>query len=571
MIGQITPSDAARRAADRIDAVLGESTARYDGPASAALPRAWQECDVLISHLALGATTRLIAGLLSSKRTDPGVVVVDEAGRFCVPLVGGHAGGANELARRLADGLGATAVLTTATDSLGITALDTLGLPYAGDVATVTRALLDGRRVELVREVAWPLPALPENVVERTPAPDAAVDAAARIVVTDAAQVDDDLPSVVLRPPSLVVGMGCNRGTPREALHDLLTATLEGAGLDLRSVGALTTTDLKADEEGLLGLAEALGVPLVTYSAEVLRDQNVPHPSETVAAHVGTPSVAEASVLAHGAELLVPKARTPEATCAVGRLPVVGRLSIVGLGPGSPDLLTPRAHRVLRAAAVVIGYRPYVKQIRGILRPGTRIIALGMGTEERRTSVAIEQAREGRSVALVCGGDPAIYAMASPTLEQGTAGVDVEVVPGVTAELAASAVLGAPLGHDHATISLSDLHTSWETIEQRIEAAGAGDFVVTFYNPRSHRRVQHLPRALEILGRHRAASTPVAVVRNATRPDESVRIATLADFDPAWVDMHSLVVVGSSTTRVLPSGRAGRAMVTPRDYQWMPS
>ncbi|MBK8460250.1 MAG: precorrin-3B C(17)-methyltransferase [Micropruina sp.] len=580
-IGQVVGHPAARATADRIDGLLGTPTTRYDGPASAGLRRAWTECDLIVSHLALGATTRLIAPLLASKHTDPGVVVVDEAARYCVPLVGGHVGGANALATRLASGLGATAVLTTATDALGLTALDTLGWATSGDLAGVTRAVLDGRPVGLVRERPWPLPALPGNVaeagvartvtrgshVETLPEPPPAV---ARIVVSDAAEVPAGaLPTVVLHPRSLVVGMGCNRGTTSEALRALLDATLTGARLSIASVAALTTVDAKADEPGLVELAAALGVPLVAYPSDDLATRDVPNPSAAPAAAVGTPSVAEASVLAHGAELLVEKHKTPEATCAVGRLPVLGRLAIVGLGPGSHDLLTPRAHRVLSESSVVVGYRPYVAQIRALLRPGTEVVAQGMGTEEQRTAYAIARAREGRAVALVCGGDPAIYAMASPTLEQGTEGLEVQVVPGVTAELAASAILGAPLGHDHATISLSDLHTDWETIERRLRAAAEGDFVTTLYNPRSHKRVEHLPRALALLGEHRPPTTPVAVVRNAERPDQWVRIATLATFDVEWVDMNSLVVVGSSTTRVLPSGLGRQVMVTPRDYRWL--
>ncbi|MEN0072119.1 MAG: precorrin-3B C(17)-methyltransferase, partial [Propionicimonas sp.] len=141
--------------------------------------------------------------------------------------------------------------------------------------------------------------------------------------------------------------------------------------------------------------------------------------------------------------------------------------------------------------------------------------------------------------------------------------------PGVTASLAASAILGAPLGHDHATISLSDLHTDWPTIERRLAAAAAADLVTVLYNPRSRTRLRHLPRALEIFAEHRPATTPVAVVEEACRPGQKVTTATLADFDPAVVNMNSLVVVGSSTTRYLPTGDGATVMVTPRDYHWM--
>jgi precorrin-3B C17-methyltransferase/precorrin-6y C5,15-methyltransferase (decarboxylating) CbiE subunit len=566
VVGQLTNSPAARRHADQIDGVLGVASIRYDGPASELLPRAWAECDLIVSHLALGATTRLVAPLLRDKKTDPGVVVIDEAGRFAVPLVGGHAGGANDLARRIAEGLGSTPVLTTATDALDLPALDILGWAYSGDVAGVTRALIDGAPVRVEKAHPWPLPPLPANV-----AVDAG-DARARIVVTDRVSVSpSELPTVVLHPKSLVVGMGCNRGTPVETLRALLTETLATHDLALESVTAITTVDLKAGEIGLLQLVKQLGVPLLDFTPETLAEQDVPTPSALVQGHVGTPSVAEASVLAQGAELLVPKQRNSDATCAVGRIPVRGRLSVVGLGPGSRDLLTPRAVERLRQATFIVGYGPYVKQIRDLIRPGTRVLASKMGTEEMRTAAAIDAARDGENVALVCGGDPAIYAMASPVLEQGTDGIDVDIVPGVTASLAVSAILGAPLGHDHVTLSLSDLHTSWENIEKRLFAAADGDFVVALYNPRSRTRLKHLPRALEILGAKRAPDTPVAVVQQACRKRQKVITSTLSEFRPEWVDMNSLVVVGSSTTKFVTTGGGTTMIVTPRDYKWMPT
>lgn len=565
VIAQVTNSPAARRRADEIDKALGIESLRLDGPATKLLPQAWREASLIISHLALGATTRIIAPLLRDKKTDPGVVVVDEAGHFAVPLVGGHAGGANELAKRLADGIGAEAVLTTATDALNIPALDTLGWAYSGDVAGVTRPLIDGDPVVVERRQPWPLPPMPDNVSETAEQP------AARIVVTDEARVSgSELPTVVLHPRSLVVGMGCNKGTDVETLRALLEETLAANNLALESVTAITTVDLKAGEPGLLRLAHQLGIPLVDYPVEELRDQDVPTPSAQVEGHVGTPSVSEASVMRHGATVLVPKQRNSDATCAIGRLPARGKLTVVGLGPGSRDLLTPRAQEALRQATQIVGYAPYVKQIRDLLRTGTKVMATKMGTENERIAAAIEAARQGENVAMVCGGDPAIYAMASPILELGTEGIDFEVVPGVTASLAVSAILGAPLGHDHATISLSDLHTSWETILQRLHAAAEGDMVVALYNPRSKKRLMHLPTALEILGERRPSTTPVAVVQQAARQRQKVIMSTLEEFQPEWVDMNSLVIVGSSTTKYVTTGSGERRMVTPRDYQWMP-
>lgn len=563
VVAQVTNSAAARRHADAIDKALGVTSKRYDGPATRGLTAAWNSADLIISHLALGATTRIIAPLLKDKKTDPGVVVVDEAGHFAVPLVGGHAGGANDLARRISDALGATPVLTTATDSLGVAALDQLGWHYDGDVASVTRALLDGQPVLLERTKPWPMPALPKNVSED------AEDPVARIVVSDAAVEESELPTVILRPGSLVVGMGCNSGTDAAHLRELLERTLDEHGLALESVTALVSHDVKGGELGLLKLVKDLGIAFVTFDSETLSQHETPTPSAVVESAVGTPSVSEAAVLAHGAELIVPKHKTADATCAVGRIPARGKLSVVGLGPGSRDLLTPRAKRAIQEASFIAGYAPYVRQIRDLARPGTEILATKMGTEQERTAAAIARAREGRRVAFVCGGDPAIYAMASPTLEMGTDGVDVEIVPGVTAELAASAILGAPLGHDHVTISLSDLHTDWELIVRRVEAAAEGDFVVAFYNPRSRTRTHHLPDALAILAKHRPPTTPVALVAHADRKQQRVKMSTLEEFRPEWVDMTTLVIVGSSTTKFVSSGAGERRMVTPRDYHWM--
>jgi len=177
----------------------------------------------------------------------------------------------------------------------------------------------------------------------------------------------------------------------------------------------------------------------------------------------------------------------------------------------------------------------------------------------------VAEARKGHAVALVGSGDVGVYAMASPALEIAGADIDVVGVPGVTAGLAAAALLGAPLGHDHVIMSLSDLHSPWEIIERRIRAAAAGDFVVAFYNPRSKQRDWQLGAALEILAGHRDPGTPVGVVHDAFRPGQRVLVTTLAEADPAVADMSSVVIVGSASTRII----AGR-MVTRRGYRWQP-
>jgi cobalt-precorrin 5A hydrolase / precorrin-3B C17-methyltransferase len=548
VIGLVVTTAAGRRAAGQL-AVPGE-TRTYD---VRDLADAWRECDSLVCFLATGAVVRLVAPLLQDKATDPGVVVVDEAQRHAVALLGGHGGGANALAQRVADVLGASPVVTTATDAVGIPGLDTLGWPVEGAVGAVSRAMLDGEPVRLDADATWPLPPLPvgddgEHVLR----------------VTDRL-IDLDDRTAVLRPPSLVLGVGASRGVSAQEVLDLVDRALADAHLSPASVTSVATVDAKADEAGIVEACAQRGWPLVTHPAAALAGVDVPNPSPHPQDAVGTPSVAEAAALLHsGGELVVEKTKSAMATVAVARVRPRGRLALVGLGPGARDLLTPRAVAELRRASVWVGLDQYVAQVRDLARPGTRILETGLGKEEERAHSAVREAERGHAVALLGSGDAGVYAMASPALEVAGDDIDVVGVPGVTAALAASNLLGAPLGHDHASISLSDLHTPWPAIEARIRAVAEGDLVVTFYNPRSRGRDWQLPKAVSMLLEHRPATTPVGVVTDASRPGGTVHLTTLGELDVERVTMLSCVVVGSSQSRVV----AGR-FVTPRGYRWM--
>jgi cobalt-precorrin 5A hydrolase/precorrin-3B C17-methyltransferase len=566
LIGLVTTTAAGLRGAQQL-AAHWPNTRTYGVKQ---LAQAWEDCDALVCFLAIGATVRLVAPLLANKQTDPAVVCVDDAQRHAVAVLGGHASGANELASRVAELLGGQAVITTATDATGIAALDQLGWPYEGDVAAVTRALLDGDPVSLsyvpalTEGTGWPLPALPTQ-------PGTTSTAGPAIVVSDLLDPQRPTPSVVLRPPSLVVGVGASRGVSAAEVLGLIRQALADAGLSEASIAQLATVDVKADEVGLLEAAAELGVPLTIHTAETLAGVEVPNPSEVVRNTVGTASVAEAAALIGGGELVVPKRKSAvgagrkvsAATVAIVRKPPRGRLAIVGIGPGDRDLLTQQARDELRRASVIVGLDQYVAQIRDLLRPGTRVLETSLGAEQERASSAATLAKQGHAVALIGSGDAGIYAMASPALEEADETFDVIGAPGVTAMLASAALLGAPLGHDHAAISLSDLHTPWEVIERRITAAAEGDFVVSFYNPRSRGRDWQLPKALALLSEHRPGTTPVGIVSDATRPTQQVTLTTLEEFDVQLVGMTSLVMVGSSQSRIV----AGR-FVTPRGYTW---
>jgi len=564
MIGLISVTSAGRTAAKRLEQAW-PGTRRYDAPAAEALPRAFRECDAIVSFLAIGATVRLIAPLLTSKTEDPAVVCVDENLRYAVPVLGAHQGGGNDLARRVAAILDAEPVVTTASDAAGGAGLDEFGADLGftvepgSDLAAVGAAILSGDRVTFSADAEWPLPALPPNVV-RTGRPEPGIPA---VVVTDQT-INRNERAVVLRPPSLRVGVGASRGAPAQEIGQLIDGVLGELGVSHSSVRYLSTVDAKADEPGLRAAAAERGWSVRTFPPSRLAAVPVPNPSDVVRRAVGTPSVAEAAALLDpGSELIAAKRASAHATVAVARVRPRGRLTVIGIGPGARDLLTPRAVAALRRSAVVAGLDAYLEQVADLLRPGTRVLASGLGAEQERAAEAVAQARAGHAVALIGSGDAGVYAMGSPALELAGDDIDVTVVPGVTAALAVAAVLGAPLGHDHVMISLSDLHTAWPVIERRIAAAAEGDLVTCFYNPASGKRDWQLRRALELLAAHRPPGTPVGWVRDASRAGQAASLSTLAEFDPAVVDMHTLVVVGSSRTRI----QAGR-MVTPRDYRW---
>jgi precorrin-3B C17-methyltransferase len=240
-----------------------------------------------------------------------------------------------------------------------------------------------------------------------------------------------------------------------------------------------------------------------------------------------------------------------------------GTLYVVGTGPGSLQHLTPEAADALKAADIIIGYRTYLDLITGFLE-GKEVIASEMMKEVDRCSRALELASAGNTVALVSGGDPGIYAMAGLVLEmardQGSS-CRIEIIPGIAAVNACAARLGAPLMHDFAAISLSDLLTPWPLIERRLEATAMADFVVAIYNPRSKKRLEQIVKAQQIFLKHRHPDTPVGIVTAATRDNEEITVTTLKNMLEADIGMQSTVIIGNSQTFVW-DGR----MITPRGY-----
>ena len=571
MIGLIAVTGGGRAAAQRLADAWPGQTRRYDGPTRQALPRAWAECDGLVCFLAVGATVRLIAPLLDSKWTDPAVVCVDESARRAVAVVGGHAAGANALAARVAAVFGADAVITTATDAENLPGLDSLGWPTEGAIGTVSRALLDGERVRLESAHTWPLPPLPDTVGEV---------GEYRILITDRAGAPDPRTAVV-RPPSLVIGVHAAPGAAAEDVLRLADNALGEAGLSPASVTALAAVlDGDAPDAGpaITEAAQQRGWAVLAYPASGLAARGAAgrDPAGRAAAGIrtaGRPAAGsgarrrqpaaldtalrppEAAALAAADELVVPERGVEGASVAVAQIRPRGRIALIGTGPGPPDLLTPRALAELRRASVLAGLGRSLDQVGDLLRPGTRILP-GAGDAAACSQEAIRQARLGHAVAITFPADPGMHEVAGLVLSLAGDDIDVVEVPGVTAALAASAVLGSPLGGSNAVISPGE-HTSWAVTEAQVRAAAEAGFVLTVCLPAGKADEPRLDMVLGVLRQYRAADTPVAVVRDAHRADQQVFLSTLGALEPCQASEHSVIIVGTASTRVV----AGR-MIT---------
>ncbi|WP_224824025.1 precorrin-3B C(17)-methyltransferase [Cognatishimia sp. MH4019] len=530
----------------------------------------------IIGVCAAGILIRGVAPLLSDKTTEPPVISVSDDGSVVIPLLGGHRG-ANRLAKDIAEALGAVAAVTTAGDvALGV-ALDAPPSGYRlanpENAKSVMAALLNGGSARIEGEALFDLPHDPDGTV--------------RLVTTDA-PVKADETTLVYHPQRYALGVGCARDCDPVELADLVNRTLAEAGIAQGAIASVNSLDLKGDEPAMNALAADLGVPFRVFTAEELEAQtpNLANPSDVVFAEVGCHGVSEGAALAASdGSLVVPKQKTKNATCAVAKaeVPITeingrarGRLSIIGIGPGQHSWRTPEASQLVAEAEELVGYGLYIDLL-GPLAHGKTRSDFPLGGEEDRCRFALEQAGQGKNVALICSGDAGIYAMGALVFELLDRGPDqhgvtdaarrVEVVctPGVSALQGAAARAGAPLGHDFCAISLSDLLTPREDIIKRLHAAAEGDFVIAFYNPVSLRRRTLLAEARDILLQHRPVDTPVMLASSLGRPEEHIRYRNLADLKVDEVDMLTVVLVGSSHSKLAKLGEGPR-MYTPRGY-----
>jgi cobalt-precorrin 5A hydrolase/precorrin-3B C17-methyltransferase len=535
----------------------------------------------VIGICAAGILIRAVAPHLADKHSEPPLIAVAADGSSVVPLLGGHHG-ANLLARRIATVLQGIPAITTAGDLAFGLGLDeppdgyTLANPQ--DAKGVMATMLRGGGIRIQGEAPW---LADSNLPVRD-------DGALLIEVTHQA-VDGSPEHLVYHPRSIAIGVGCERNAKPVELIRLVQGVIDAENIARDSIAGIYSLDLKADEPAMQELATWFGVPFRVFDAATLEAETsrMKNPSDVVFAEVGTHGVAEGAALAAAgpeAELIVPKRKSERATCALARARAPfdgaargsprGELHVVGTGPGDAVWLTPEARIALAEATDWVGYGLYL-DLYPQLQAGKTLHRYELGEEEVRVRAALDLAANGKRVALVCSGDPGIYAMATlvfallekePQRKDWTR-IAVTVAPGISALQAAAAKSGALLGHDFCTISLSDLLTPLEVILERIKAAAQADFVIAFYNPVSQRRRHQLEMAKDILLQHRPAQTPVVLARNLGREGERVTLTTLADLNIEKVDMLTVVLVGSSASRAieLPDGR--RFAYTPRGYE----
>ena len=539
----------------------------------------------IIGICAAGILIRAVAPHLTHKSTDAPVIAVAESGRVVVPLIGGHHG-AITLARRVAAQLDAELAMTTAGDGRWQLSLDeppqgwrlanaaaaqrVMPQLLAGDGAFIDGDCLDGLK-------DWFQHVPRGNTVSLT------------VTRSQQIPVENEL---VYCPQDVMLGVGCARGCPADELIDLVMQELARADINAAAIAGIFSVDLKSDEPALHALAAMLAVPLRVFDRDSLAAQapRLQNPSAAVQDEIGIPGVAEAAALAAAGDsgvLIHPKAKSAQATMALALAPLPcdqsqipgrkpGRVMLVGIGPGKSAWRTPEASQMVLSADELVGYGLYIDLL------GANAVHIPrrdfkLGEEEARCRYALEEAATGKDVAIICSGDAGIYAMGAlvyelldRTTDQGGVSeaarrVNVVSAPGISALQAAAARSGAILGHDFCAISLSDLLTPWAQIEKRIHAAGAGDFVVAFYNPVSQRRRTQLASARDILMRYRGGDVPVILASNLGRLDEAIHYRTLESLDIDEVDMLTTVMVGASTSRQLDLGR-GAAVYTPRGY-----
>ncbi len=520
----------------------------------------------IVALCAAGIVIRCVAPALADKGVEPPVLAVAEDGSAVVPLLGGLTG-VNVIAREIAACLGVAPAITTSgelrfgacvlnpPDGYALADLQQ-GKRFVSDLLAGAATRVDGAAPWL-DDVALPRDDAAAHAIRVTP---------------DAWRGARD--ELVIHPRSVVVGVDARgvRADAAPSLAERIDALLDAHGLARLALAALVAPATLLGDARVEAAARALDVPLRFVDVDVDVDGNSDGAGDTDAAALLGSTLRVAHTL---------RATSDGLACAVAAQPVDpatlgrarGRLTVLGLGPGDAAWLTPAARGALADATDILGYTTYVTMA-GPFRAEQRVHGTDNREEMQRARHAFELAAQGRRVAVVSSGDPGVFAMAAAVLEAldearnpRWAAVELRIEPGVSASLATAAQAGAPLGHDFCAISLSDNLKPWDVIETRLRHAAQADLVMAFYNPISRARPWQLDRALDAVRAHRAADTVVVLGRDIGRPGATLVTTTLGALRSDQVDMRTMVIVGSSTTRRFAIGDGREWVYTPRWYR----
>lgn len=514
----------------------------------------------IVALCAAGIVIRCLAPALADKGVEPPVLAVAEDGSAVVPLLGGLTG-VNAIAREIAACVGVAPAITTSGElRFGACVLNPPEGYALADLAQGKRFvsdLLAGASTRVDGAAPW----LDEVALPR----DAAAAHAIRVTPDAWRGARDEL---VIHPRSVVVGVAADAVHAAQALAVRIEAALDAQGLARLALAAIVAPASAIGDAALEEAASTLDVPLRFVASDGDRDRDAPADAATLLGRAlrVTHTLRDAS---NGLACAVASQPVDPATLGRAR----GRLTVLGLGPGGAAWLTPAARAALADATDILGYTTYVNMA-GPFRADQRVHGTDNREEMQRARHAFELAAEGRRVAVVSSGDPGVFAMAAAVLEAldeardpQWAAVDLRVEPGISASLATAAQAGAPLGHDFCAISLSDNLKPWDVIETRLRHAAQADLVMAFYNPISRARPWQLDRALDIVRAHRAADTVVVLGRDIGRPGATLSTTTLGALRGEQVDMRTMVIVGSSTTRRFAIGNTREWVYTPRWYR----
>jgi len=548
----------------------------------------WRNIDLFIFIGSISASVRLIAPLLVSKDKDPGVIVIDKKVSKIVPLVGIHQTEAYSIALKLSKLFDGDLVMTNNSKFEKYLNLDSFGRNWgwyrSGSINEWSNLVINqsNKNKIFVKQLAGNRLWNKSNSAKKINL----------LLGKDKIEKEENTLFITSRnkyrkawhPPVLWIGIGCERNTSAKFIEDCINKLFLENGLSHYSIAGLATIDIKKDEKAILDIKNKKNWPIKFFNNKDLQKVDIPNPSKIVFDEIGTLSVAEAAcVLAckKGGQLIIQKKifkhkdsfgkKLGAVTLAIAEsqsqfAPSKGFIHVIGSGPGDLSFLTSESKEALSDCSVWIGYKMYLDILDPLRRDDQIRINSELTQEKQRCNEAISLAEEGIKVALISSGESGIYGMAGLLIEliqklDNGLRPAFTIHPGISSLQLAASLAGAPLMNDFCAISLSDKLTPWETIENRINGALVGDFVVAIFNPQSNERNWQLRKTIDMFLKVRSKKTPVLVARQVGRNQQKKRFFSLDNIPIKEIDMLTIIIVGNSSTKLING-----YLISPRGY-----